>query len=300
MTFDTHLPIHIEKIQSGVSRIDARKCARLVLEGSESASLDAELIVAFVCGISRLELLTSAAETLSQGEAESIRALVKRRARNEPVAHLFSEKEFYGLNFRVNSDVLIPRPDTEILVEATINLLQSVVAPRVLDVCTGSGCIAVAIAHNLKGARVIATDISKQALEIAEENAHRNGVLVDFRLGDLLEPCLAERDIDLIVANPPYILASDIPGLMPDVRDFEPHLALLGEGDDGLGLHCKIMSQSLQLLKPGGMVMLEIGMGQAEILLKTTFSGFSRVEFLTDYGGIQRVAKYVRTGVIHG
>jgi release factor glutamine methyltransferase len=297
MTLRNQLSIDIEKIQSGVSRIDARVMARRFLaDSSESSALDADLIIAFCCGVSRLDLLTQGKIPLTIEQGEAAQDLLLRRIKGEPVAYLFSKKEFYGLDFKVSPQVLIPRPDTEILVEAAIEALSGLDSPKVIDVCTGSGCIAIAIAHHVQAARVIATDISESALRVAMENAKQLGqAQIEFRLGDLLTTCLDQRQVDMIVANPPYITSADMLSLMTDVKDFEPSLALDG-GEDGLGPHCKILVQSLSLLRAGGILMMEIGAGQSEILSNRVFSGFSRVRFLKDYAGIERVAKYVREG----
>lgn len=297
-----HLATDIEKIQSGVSRMNARLIARRCLEPHvESAALDADLLVAFVCGLPRYELLLASDALLNASEAELARALLERRAKGEPIAYIIGSKEFYGLDFKVSPSVLIPRPDTEILVEAAIDLLRNVPNPHVIDVCTGSGCIAIAIADQVKAAQVTAIDLSEEAVAVATENASRLGVgdRVEVLQGDLLSSYSGPM-ADMIVANPPYIPSREMPGLMRDVRDFEPHLALQGEGEDGLGLHCKILEQSLNILKPGGVLLMELGAGQAEFLSNKISFGFAPVEFLKDYGGIWRVAKFVRLGMNHG
>lgn len=299
MTSERHLSMQIEKIQSGVSRFDARNVGRCFLEPHvESPSLDADLIIAFACQVSRLDVIANSRDALTSTQCDAIRELLLRRARGEPIAYLTSEKEFYGLSFKVTNDVLIPRPDTEILVETALASMKGKTKPLIIDVCTGSGCVAISIAANLADARVIATDISEKALAIAAENAQRLGQSIDFRLGNLLDPCLALGSVDLIVSNPPYIPNREMDDLMRDVRDFEPRLALLGEGEDGLGLHCKIAEQGLSLLAPGGFLMMEIGAGQAESLSR--MAGYSQVEFVNDYSGIPRVAVYAKESGING
>jgi len=301
MTSERHLSTQIEKIQSGVTRFDARNLGRCFLETKvESPNLDTELIIAYAGKISRLDVIANSKTTLNSDECAVVRDLLMRRASGEPIAYLISEKEFFGLTFKVTKDVLIPRPDTEILVESALASIKNRAKPLIIDVCTGSGCVGISIGANLEGAHVVATDISEKALAIAAENAQTLGQSIDFRLGNLLDPCLNLESVDLIVSNPPYIPQREMDALMRDVRDFEPHLALLGMGEDGLGFHCKIAEQGLSLLKPGGFLMMEIGAGQAESLSNMAFSGFSRVEFVNDYSGIPRVARYKKVSDING
>lgn len=295
MKSENHLSTARAKIQAGVSIQSARTLAREILRQEiESFAMDVDLLLGFVCGISKLYVMTDNLRVLSGAECESFNHLLTRRVRGEPVAYLLGEKEFFGLPFIVNKNVLIPRPDTEVLVEEALKIVGDRKA-LVLDVCTGSGCIALAIAHNAPFARVVATDISAEALQVAQENAK---ILlldgrVEFQLGNLLESS-CERDVDLIVSNPPYICEHEIPTLMKDVREFEPKLALIGKDEDGLGLHRELLSQGLKVLKTGGTLLMEIGAGQAEILLGMHFPGYSKAEFLKDYSGVSRVVKYNR------
>jgi release factor glutamine methyltransferase len=260
-------------------------------ELSESAALDADLLLANACGYTRLDLVTRGDQVLDEAGAARFVTLLSRRMKGEPVAYLLGEKEFYGLDFTVSPDVLIPRPDTELLVEAALSLPDF---GTVIDVCTGSGCVAIAIAHHRPKARVIACDISATALEVAQGNARKLSAKVEFRQGNLLEPCKGEKGVGLIVANPPYIMPADMPGLMRDVRDFEPTLALVGQGEEGLGHHETLLSQARDLLCPGGVLMMEIGHNQAPLLAQKVAKGFAGPVFLNDLGQVARVAKYVR------
>lgn len=293
-TASAHLAPPFAKIQAGVDLAQARTLARALLADlSESPALDADLLLAKACECSRLDLVTRSDQLLSEQSADLFLELLERRMKGEPVAYLLGEKEFYGLDFDVTPDVLIPRPDTEVLVEAALSLPE---LGTVIDVCTGSGCVAIAIAHHRQSVRVIASDISAKALEVAKRNARKLGVSerIEFRQGDLLEPCTGEKGVGLIVANPPYIMPADMPELMRDVRDFEPQLALVGQGEEGLGHHETLLAQARTLLSPGGVLMMEIGHNQASLLAQRPVKGFSGPVFLKDLGQVARVAKYVR------
>lgn len=224
------------------------------------------------------------------GHGAEFRALIERRLAGEPIQYIIGEAEFYGLPFRVTRDVLIPRPETEYLVEKVLELTASFTAPRIVDIGTGSGAIAVVLAHKLPGARLTATDLSAPALKIARQNAVRNGVArIRFLLGDLLAP-VAEERFDIIVSNPPYVPTADRATLSVEVREYEPALALFA-GDDGLDVYRRLIPAAFDALKPGGFVALEIGYGQSiSIIELLARSGFQRVEFIPDLQGIPRVA----------
>lgn len=215
--------------------------------------------------------------------------LLERRYNGEPIQYITGETEFYGLPFRVTPDVLIPRPETEHLVEIVIELAARFKPLRIVDIGTGSGAIAVALAHHLPDAAITAIDLSADALTIAQENAKRNGVTIRFLQGDLLAP-VAHEKFDLIVSNPPYVPEPDRPTLSIEVRDHEPALALFA-GPDGLDIYRRLIPQAFPCLIPNGYLALEIGYGQSsaiEALL--TNSGFQQVEFLPDLQQIPRVA----------
>jgi len=216
------------------------------------------------------------------------RALIQRRLAGEPIQYITGETEFYGLPFRVTRDVLIPRPETEHLVEKVLELATHFFAPRILDVGTGSGCIAVSLAHGIPHAHITAIDLSASALAIARENAKINGVEVRFIKGDLLVPVAGER-FEIVVSNPPYVASADRDTLSVEVRDFEPALALFA-GEDGLEVYRRLIPAAFNALVPGGFVVLEIGHGQEqEIRALLSANGFENIECINDLQGIPRV-----------
>ncbi len=257
--------------------------------GIQSPRLDAELLVAHALGIERLQVIVDSARELADGELATLRSLVKRRRAHEPVAYLRGEREFYGLVFRVDKRVLVPRPDTEILVEVALRRSAHVsMSLRLLDVCTGSGCVAVAIARERPTACVFATDLSADALAVARGNAMRLGSHgITFVQGDLFASI--ERRFDVVTANPPYIPTDEISSLDADVRAYEPRLALDG-GVDGLRIAARIIADAPTMLVSGGCLALEVGAGQAaqtaEIFAER---GFGDVRLDRDYAGIDRV-----------
>ncbi len=257
--------------------------------GVEGARLDAELIVAQALGIDRIKVIISGERSLSPVELETIRALFRRRRTAEPVAYLRGEREFYGRPFRVDRRVLVPRPDTEILVEVALRRLRGRdLSARVLDLCTGSGCVAITLKLERPTLSVDATDLSPDAIAVARDNAHRLGAIwnVRFAVGDLLAP---GGPYDLITANPPYIATSEIATLQADIRDHEPRLALDG-GADGLDLVRRIVAAAPGWLAPGGALAMELGAGQAEEVVRLFEAhGFTDVQKTRDYGGHDRV-----------
>lgn len=261
--------------------------------GIDAARLDAELIVAQALQIDRVKVIVEGLRMLEPSELETIRALFKRRRAYEPVAYLRGYREFYGRTYRVDRRVLVPRPDTEILVEVALERLHNRdLGARVLDLCTGSGCVAITLKLERPTMTVDATDVSADALAVARDNAQRLGAVwnVRFALGDLFAPLGEPRPIyDLVVANPPYIASDEIPTLQPDVRDHEPHLALDG-GQDGLEFVRRIVAEAPKHLRAGGALAMELGAGQApmveEIFLR---GGFTDVRRKQDYAGHERV-----------
>jgi release factor glutamine methyltransferase len=253
------------------------------------ARADAELLLLHLLGRDKAWLMTHLDEDLGANTAARFTASIERRFNGEPVQYITGECEFYGLPFRVARDVLIPRPETEHLVEKAIELAQRVHAPRIVDVGTGSGCIAVALAHALPQALIKATDLSAAALAVAEENGARNGVEICFLRGDLLAPVGGEQ-FDLIVSNPPYVPSKDSESLSIEVREYEPATALFA-GNEGLDVYGRLIPASFDALVPGGFLLLEMGYGQsraiAELLIR---SGFEQAEFSQDLQGIPRVA----------
>jgi release factor glutamine methyltransferase len=236
-------------------------------------------------------LIAHDGEPLAPDAADVFCDLVERRLFGEPMQYILGEAEFYGLPFHVNRDVLIPRPETEHLVEKAIALAAEFARPRIIDVGTGSGAIAVALAHALPCAEVTATDISPAVLAVAKENAMRIGVAdrVRFLEGDLLHAAKGEP-FDMVVSNPPYVPDSDRNTLDKEVRNYEPAQALFA-GEDGLDIYRRLIPAAFGALAPGGFVVLEIGYGQQEVM-RTLLEkqGFSGIEFIADLQGIPRVA----------
>jgi len=255
--------------------------------GIASARLDAELLAAQAFGMARIELYAHFDRPLRAAELAAYRDLVSRRLAGEPVAYLLGHKEFWSLDLLVDARVLIPRPDSETLVEEALDRVAAAGA-RIADVGTGSGALALALAKERPEAQVFATDISPDALAVAGANAERLGLNVTFLQGDLIAPLLTEGRFDLIVANLPYIPSADIDGLAADVRS-EPHLALDG-GTDGLALIRKLVAGAPAVLQPGGCLALEIGAGQADAVMEILgAAGFGGVRCRRDLAGIERV-----------
>lgn len=265
--------------------------------GIESARLDAELLLGHALSESRLELYLDLDRPLTDAERDRFRPLLARRGRHEPVAYILGEKEFYGLPMRVTPAVLVPRPETEVLVDHALERLPEDARGVVVDLCTGSGCVAVALAHARPGLRVIATDLSPEALAVARENARRHGVeeRVELRQGDALAPVADVQGAALVVGNPPYIKPADEAGLMPDVREHEPRLALIGEDADGLGVHRRVLAGARALLDDDGAVMLESGYDQADGLLALPHPGLSAPTIYRDLAGLVRGAIWTTT-----
>ncbi len=264
---------------------------RLGAAGIASADLDARLLLERATGIGRAALLARGAEPIGVGERARYQGLLEARARRVPVAYLTGEREFWSLPLRVDARVLVPRPETETLVEAALERLGP--APRVADVGTGSGALALALASELPGAALWAVDRSAAALVVARENAAALGLAsrVEFREGDLLSP-LADLagTLDAVVANLPYIPTAEIARLQPEVREHEPLEALDG-GHDGLRPIARIARQAPRLLRPGGWLLLEVGAGQAGAVAQLLLAGgaFAGVGTRRDLAGIERV-----------
>ncbi|MDE7113316.1 MAG: peptide chain release factor N(5)-glutamine methyltransferase, partial [Acetatifactor sp.] len=234
--------------------------AALETAGVPEAELDARLLLEYVCETNRNTLLAHGDREVTAEEQSRYESLIARRADRIPLQHLTGVQEFMGLTFRVNEHVLIPRQDTEILVEEVMRKLHD--GMRILDMCTGSGCILISLLHYSNGCDGVGADISREALEVAEENAKRllgSEQSVRFRQSNLFEAISGKYEI--IVSNPPYIERGEIPGLMPEVRDYEPVTALDG-GEDGLDFYREIIRESREYLAGGGMLFFEIGSSQ--------------------------------------
>jgi release factor glutamine methyltransferase len=234
-------------------------------KGVESARLDAEVLLAHALGWKRIDLYTRYEDVPDDAQRQAFRELIRRRMEGCPVAYLVGRKEFFSLTLDVTSDVLIPRPDSECVVDECLRLARSLDRPRILDIGTGSGNLAIALAVRHKTAEMTAIDVSDPALGIARRNAEKHGVVgrIRFLHGDLFEPLEAGESFDFVVSNPPYIPKGDIAGLERGVRDYEPHLALDG-GADGFAVFDRLVAEAPKWLKPGGYLLVEIGSPQEQ------------------------------------
>jgi release factor glutamine methyltransferase len=279
--------------------------SRFEERGLATPRLDAEVLTAHALGLPRLQLYVQFDRPLLPPELATIRELVKRRQAGESVAYAVGKKEFYGLDFDVDGRVLVPRPDTETLVDEALDRVGRKPAPageageaappgpRIADVGTGSGAIVVALAKQRPDATVFAVDVSPDALAVARANAARHGVAITFLEGDLDTPLRAHAPYDLVTANLPYVRTGDIAGLAPEVRA-EPTLALDG-GADGLDLVRRLVAAAPALLVPGGALVLEIGAGQAEETARLCeAAGLTDVRRRRDLGAVERVVSAVK------
>lgn len=270
---------------------------RLRDAGIGSADLDARLLAEFVLGWNAERFLMSGRDDAPAGFAEAFDALVTRRAAREPLPYIVRRQEFWGLSLIVTPDVLIPRPETEFLVEIALELFANRDEPvTIADACTGSGCVAVALATERPAANIVATDISEPALAVARQNAAANDVAsrIRFLRTDILDG--VDGPFDLITCNPPYVAERSRPGLQPEVRDHEPAVALYG-GVDGFSLVTRFVAEARHLVRPGGSLLFEFGYGQDEEVEKliASFADLTLVELRRDLQGIARTA-VVRRG----
>lgn len=260
--------------------------------GSETPRLDAEVLLAFACNCPRIQLYTRYDEELPEPVRARMRELVRRRADAEPVAYLVGHREFFSLDFEVTPDVFIPRPDTETLVVEALERLESMAAPNVLELGTGSGCIAVALAKNHPQISVTAVDVSPAALTVARRNADRNGVAerVRFLESELFAEVPADEQFDAVLSNPPYVPEDEVPELDPQVSRHEPQLALAG-GPDGLDVIRRIVPESPGFLRPGGLLLLECSPEQTAAVAELMAAGnlFDGIQTCADLSGAQRV-----------
>jgi len=250
--------------------------------------LDARLLLQYATGCSHTDLLARPETPVIAPAYEQFSEWVERRAAGEPLAYLVGESEFRGRVFQVSPAVLIPRPETEVLIELALEKLQGLVAPRVVDLGTGSGIVAISLALECPAAKVVAVDLSKEAIFVARNNAGRLGARVDFRQGDWFAPLVGER-FDLIVANPPYVADGD-PHLALDGLPFEPQMALT-DGADGLACIRRIVADAPAHLTPGGWLLFEHGYDQGEASRNLlTAAGFKAASTFPDLAGIDRVS----------
>lgn len=261
--------------------------------GSATPRLDAEVLLSFCLKKDRTRFHLDREQWLTEDELQDFRQCVERRRCGEPVAYIVGRKEFWSLTFEVNSHVLIPRPETEILVEEVLKICSSLkaIGLRILEIGTGSGAIAVSLAHELPSSQIVATDISLDAINIASRNAQINNVAdqISFLKGHLFEAVSGEFDI--IVSNPPYVSREEYDLLPAGVRDFEPALALLS-GADGMSFHRDIIKAGGIYLKPGGWIFMEIGAGQEDYIeyMLNASNLYDNIAFRADYAGIKRVS----------
>ncbi|ABB30624.1 protein-(glutamine-N5) methyltransferase, release factor-specific [Geobacter metallireducens RCH3] len=258
----------------------------LAEKGVENARLETEWLLSAALGLDRVGLYVNFDKPLNAEELSAVRGLVARRAKREPLQYVLGTQEFCGLDFAVTPAVLIPRHDTEVLVEEALRRAPH--AATVLDIGVGSGCIAVALAKNLPDAQVWGVEQSAGAITLARQNVERHGVRVILCAGSLFEP-FADQRFDLIVSNPPYIPTADLDTLQPEVREYEPRAALDG-GADGLDFYRIIVPAALEHLNAGGWLMVELGIGQAEAVLGMfKQAGFTGCFTAKDLNGIDRV-----------
>jgi len=277
--------------------------AQLVAAGipAEEAAMDADLLARHALGWDLPTLVARSTEEAPVGFEGRFQGLVERRLRREPMAYIRGTQEFWGRDFLVRPGVLIPRPETEFIIEEALAWAATRgpgPAPlRILDIGTGSGCLAITLALELAGARVAATDVSPEALEIARENARRLGATVTCHLGSYLGD--ADLPVDLLVSNPPYVTTSDYETIQPEVRDFEPITALVS-GDDGLDAIREVVRAASTALAPGGLLLMEIGYGQAaeveRLIADTRELTFLRIA--DDLQGVPRIAKAARRQLV--
>ena len=263
----------------------------------DSPRLSAEMLLAFVLGMKRIELYMYFDRPVEPEQLAELRSLTKRCGKNEPLAHLIGKTEFYSLEILLGPDCLIPRPETELLAERAIEFLRERRDEQyVCDLCTGSGCVAIAIAKNFKPAKIIATDICDAALNTAAKNVELHNLhdRIELLCGDLFEPIISGLDVtefDLIVCNPPYVSTAEYEALDSNVKDYEPKLALHA-GKDGLDIYKKIIEKAGEHLRPDGALMLEIGYNQAEPVSKLLEEAgvFSEIKIEKDSSQNDRIA----------
>lgn len=263
---------------------------KLTRADAPNPKLDAETLLMHVLGRDRAFLIVHADDELAAEQTARFDEAVARRAKGEPIQYITGNQEFWGLDFEVSPAVLIPRPETEHSVEAALDLLRAIERPRIVDVGTGSGCIALALASELPNAEIHALDISEEALSVARRNAQRLGLQarVSFAQSDLLKKFSGEREsFDLVVSNPPYVGTSQADSVQREVREHEPHIAVFG-GEQGAEIYQRLIPQAFALLKPGAWLVLEIGYSMEE-QVRSLLGRWSDVKVRADLQGIPRV-----------
>jgi release factor glutamine methyltransferase len=282
-----------------MTALDKIKEAKEFLEtsGVDDAGKEAEMIISHCLGTDRV-IIYRDNPRIPENIIQKIDEYLKRRTKKEPLQYIFGHTEFYGLKIKTGPGVLIPRPETELLVEETIKIISNfspesfrdrISKFKILDLCTGSGCLALVLAREFPEAQVYGTDTSEVAIRYAKENAYLNEIKnVKFVTGSLFDP-VKELKFDLIISNPPYIKRSDIKSLQPEIKDWEPVEALDG-GEDGLDYYRAIIPEARNYLKEGGYLLLELGMSQSdEVKEMSEDAGFKDISLMKDFAGIERV-----------
>lgn len=270
----------------------AQKAARLFEQrGIDNARLEAELLLAHVLGLRRIDLYLQHDRPVTEGQLVEFRALVRRRLKREPLQYITGRVQFRRLELQVDARALIPRPETEALVEEVLRHARSIEGPlQAIDLGVGSGAIALSVVHEAPNVRMVATDVDPQTVALARANAERLGIAVDFRIGELWDVVPAGEQFDIVVSNPPYVADSERDTLQPEVRDWEPAAALFG-GSDGLQIIRRLIARCPAHIRDGGLLALEIGMTQAVpvcALIEQTAS-FEHVRVVPDLTGRDRI-----------
>ncbi|MFZ5586471.1 MAG: peptide chain release factor N(5)-glutamine methyltransferase [Thermodesulfobacteriota bacterium] len=276
-----------------IGKLTTWAAEHLAGRGVSAPRLSGELLLAHSLGLRRIDLYLRFEQPLTPEELAAFKALILRRRAGEPVAYILGRREFYGLDFKVGPGVLVPRPETELLVEEALRRLRREPEPRLLDLCTGSGAVACAVLANLPEATAVGVDLSPEALGYAQANAAALGLAgrVTWLAGDLWDAVApAGGFFPVITANPPYVTETEWPGLSPEVRDFEPRLALVG-GADGLDLARAIIAGAGAFLRPLGWLLMELGAGQAPAAqaLASAAGIFCEITTIKDLAGVERV-----------
>lgn len=259
--------------------------------GIETAELDARLLAEVAFGVGRLELVNRERDAPEKRQLEKFQALAARRLKGEPIDRILGEKDFYGLKFKLNAATLVPRPETEMLVERALQIIDERPKRRILDLGTGTGCIVISILMGNSSATAVAIDASPEAAKMARANAAMHYVdnRLDVREGSWFEPLADNETFDIIVSNPPYIASAVIPTLRPEVKDHDPHLALDG-GRDGLDAYRAILTQARKRLKRGGVLILEIGHDQLPHIKQLMVQAkLADITFEKDLAGLDRM-----------
>ena len=261
------------------------------LNGFENSRKEIEWLLEEILGCKKLELYLRYEEELTAEQLQTLHTWIDRRIEKEPVQYITGNCEFYGRKFIVNNDVFIPRAETETLINIVLSILDNSSYQNILDVCTGSGCIAITLAKELNNANVSAIDVSEKALNIAMINAKNHNVDINFEQIDILSNTY-KNNMDMIVCNPPYIPINEMGSIMDDVRLYEPKIALT-DGSDGLSFYKRISELAPSIVAPGGHVLLEVGINQHPRLVKNIFDvqSFSKIEMISDLNGDPRILK---------